>query len=105
STAGGAAALELVEEASLDEALPLLGGDLHVGRGEQVDARGDHLDLPIEAEDQPGGEVHQATRDLIVGALEVHDDRHALPIPLPDVARVVEATGLGTMDRGHGRDS
>src|SRR3954468_3949648 len=56
---------ELVVEAS-GEALALLGGDLDVGRGQQVHAIGGHLDLPAEAEHQAGGEVHQAPGDGVL---------------------------------------
>src|SRR5207244_8750700 len=85
----GGDALELVVEGARPQALPLLGGNLDVGRREQVHAVGDGLDLPTETEDEPGREVHQASRRRVFRGLEVHDHRDPGPELVPQIAGVV----------------
>jgi hypothetical protein len=71
-------------------------------RCEQIHAGGHHLDLAVQPEHQARSEVDQPAGDRVVGALEVHDDRDTLLEPFPDVTRVVEPSGLRTVDGGHG---
>src|SRR6266511_113108 len=95
------ASLELVEEAPFDQPFPLLGGHLQVGRREQVDPLRHHLDLPVQAEDQARGEVHQPTGRRVFGPLQVHDHRYTLAVSLPDLASLVEPPRLRAVDGSH----
>src|SRR4051812_21343844 len=88
------AALSLVEEAAaLEQARPLLGRDLNVSRREQEDLVGDPLHAAVECVGEAAGEVDQALREILVGALEVEDDRDRLLELVRDLLRVVEAAG------------
>src|SRR5919198_1503439 len=93
---------ELVVEPAFAETLPLLGGDLHVGRREQVHAVRHQLDLPVEPEHEARGEVDQPPGDRVVGALQVHDHGDAVAKLVPEVTGLVEALRLGLVNRGTG---
>src|SRR5919206_2816486 len=68
--------LRLVEEAAaLEQARPLLGGDLDVSRGQQEDLVGDTLHPAVERVGEAAREVDQPLREVLVGALQVQDDR------------------------------
>src|SRR5205823_15063764 len=70
--------LRLVEEAAaLEQARPLLGRDLDVSRREQEHLVRDALHAPVQRVREPAGEVDQPLRQLLVGALQVEDDRDA----------------------------
>src|SRR5438270_11385384 len=84
--------LRLVEEAAaLEQARALLGGDLDVARREQENLVRDALHAPAQRVREPAGEVDQPLRQLLVGALQVEDDRDAVLELVRDLLRVVEA--------------
>src|SRR5581483_8984602 len=91
--------LRLVEErAALEHAGALLGGDLDIARGEQEDLVGDALHAAVERVGQSAGEVDEPLGELLVGALEVENDRHTLLEPVGDLLRVVEAAREDEVD-------
>src|SRR5437588_1939651 len=84
--------LRLVEEAAaLEESGPLLGRYLDVSRRQQEDLVGDALHAAVQCIGEPAREVDQAFRQLVVGALQVEDDRDPLLVAVGDLLRVVEA--------------
>src|SRR4051795_10518354 len=68
----------LVEEALFDELGLLLGRDLNVARGQHEDLVRDPLHAAVEGVRQAAGEVDQPLGEVVVGVLEVQDDRDAL---------------------------
>src|SRR5918994_3904828 len=83
----------LVEEALLDQPRALLRRDLDVARREQEDLVGDPLHAAVERVGEAGREVDQAHGQLVVGPLEVEDDRDRLLELVRDVLGVVEGLG------------
>src|SRR5215467_8750848 len=81
----------LVEEAPLEHPRPVLGRELDVRRGEEEDLVGDPLHAAVERVREAAREVDQPLRELLVGALEVEDDRDRLLELVGDLLRVVEA--------------
>src|SRR5207244_10922451 len=91
--------LRLVEEAAaLEEAGALLGRDLDVSRREQEDLVRDALHAAVEGVGEPAREVDEPLRQLLVGALEVEDDRDAVLELVRDLLRVVEAPRQDEVD-------
>src|SRR5215831_1773844 len=85
-------ALSLVEEAAvLEHARALLRRDLDVAGREQEDLVGDTLHAAVERVGEAAAEVDQPLRQILVGALEVEDDGHAVLEAVGDLLRVVEA--------------
>src|SRR5437870_13321273 len=83
-------ALGLVEEAAaLEEPRALLGRHLDVSRREQKDLVGDALHAAVEGIREAAGEVDQALGEILVGALQVEDDRDRLLELVRDLLRVV----------------
>src|SRR5207244_13510646 len=86
------ASSRLVEEAAaLEQAGTLLGRDLDVSRREQEDLVRDALHAAVQSVGSPAREVDAPLRQLLVGALEVEDDRDAVLELVRDLLRVVEA--------------
>src|SRR5437588_966185 len=91
--------LRLVEEAAaLEQACPLLGGDLDVSRREQEDFVRDALHAPVQGVREPAREVDQPLRELLVGALEVEDNRDPVLELVRDLLGVVEASRQDEVD-------
>src|SRR5438552_17984154 len=68
--------LRLVEEsAALEHARAFLGGDFDVARRQKEDLVGDALHATVERVRQAAREIDEPLRQLLVGALEVEDDR------------------------------
>src|SRR4051794_40950088 len=73
------ALLRLVEEAAaLEEARALLRRDLDVPRRQEEDLVGDALHAAVERVRQSARKIDQPFRELLVGALQVEDDRDRL---------------------------
>src|SRR4051812_9039821 len=84
--------LGLVEEAAaFEQSRAFLRGDLHVPRCEEEDLVGDALHAAVERVRQAAGEVDQPLRELLIGSLQVEDDRDRLLELVRDLLRVVEA--------------
>ena len=80
--------------ALVGEAAARLGGDvpavdLDAGGRQEEHAGRDPLDGPVEAEDQPGGEVHHAAGVGLVHIGEIHNDGDAVAEGLADDPRLV----------------
>src|SRR6476619_4655465 len=83
--------LSLVEEAAaLKQARPLFGGDLDVARRQQEDLVGDALHAAVEGIREPAREVDQPLRQLLVGPLQVEDDRDAVLEAIRDLLGVLK---------------
>src|SRR5438874_7075516 len=96
--------LGLVEEAAaLEESRALLGGDLDIARSEEEDLVGDPLHAAVEGVRQAAGKVDQPLRELLIGALQVEDDRDRLLELVGDLLRVVEAARDDEMDARRAR--
>src|SRR6266540_7056873 len=94
----------LVEEAAaLEEPRPLLGRDLDVSRREQEHLVGDALHPAVERIRQAAGEVDQALGQILVGALQIQNDRDRLLELVRDLLRVVEAARDDQVDAHRGR--
>src|SRR4249919_956439 len=94
--------LGLVEEAALEQAGLLLGGDLDVLGGEQEDSLRDALHPAAEGVGHARGEVDQPLGELAVGRLEVDDHRLRALELVGDLLGVVEASWS---DDVHGGDA
>ena len=89
---------------------PIAGGDvpavdLDAGGRQEEHAGRDPLDGPVEAEDQPGGEVHHAAGVGLVHIGEIHNDGDAVAEGLADDAGLVVGGGVDRDDAaqvGHG---
>src|SRR3972149_2838511 len=82
----------LVEEvASLAHLRPLRGGKLDVRRREQEDLVGHTLHATVQGVREAAREVDQPLRQLLIGALEVEDDRNRALELVGNLLRVVEA--------------
>src|SRR2546429_9689293 len=100
----GTPGLRLVEEAAaLEHAGAFLGRDLDVSRGEEEDLVRDALHAAVERVREPAGEVDQPLRQLLVGALQIEDDRDAVLELVRDLLRVVEAPRQDEMGAHRGR--
>src|SRR5207244_1115276 len=82
---------------------PSGGPDLGVSRREQEHLVRDALHAPVERVREPAGEVDQPLRQLLVGALQIEDDRDAVLELVRDLLRVVEAPRQDEMDAHRGR--
>src|SRR5947207_9791142 len=91
SPADPAARLRLIEEAALEQARALLGGDLDVARRQEEDLVRDALHAAVERVGQAAREVDQPLREVLIGALQVQDDGDRLLEAVGDLLRVVEA--------------
>ena len=76
----------------------LLGGDLDVARSEEEDLVGDALHSAVHRVGQAAAEVDEPLRELLVGALQVEDDRHPLLEAVGDLLCVVEASRQHEVD-------
>src|SRR5918995_430797 len=87
-----AAFLRLVEEAAaLEHAGALLSRDFDVSGREQEHLVGNALHAPVERIGEAAGEVDQALREVLVGALKVEDHGDTVLEAIGDLLRVVEA--------------
>src|SRR5664279_5914127 len=102
-----ARSLRLVEEAAaLQHPRPLLRGHLDVPRRQQEDLVSDALHAAVQRIREAASEIDQALRELLVGALQIEDHRHAFLEAVRDLLGVVEAAGQHEMDaRGAARDA
>src|SRR5213080_5357644 len=92
NSATGVVFLGLVEEAaSLEQARALLGRDFDVARRQQEDLVGHALHPAVECVGEAAGEIDEALREVLIGALEVEDDRDRLLELVRDLLGVVEA--------------
>src|SRR5450759_4962662 len=95
---GRAGELELIEEALLNEARPLLGRDLDVARREQEDLVADPLHAPVEGVGEPAAEVDESLGELRARALQVDDHRDVDLELVGDLLCVVEVLGDDQVD-------
>src|ERR1700712_333070 len=99
----GAAGRSLVGvEAGLRDALALVGRDVHVGRGEKEDLRGDLVERPPQGECQAGGEVDETLGVGVVHRDQIHDHGRAIAKALADGAglAVILRTQRGDLRQG-----
>ena len=92
-----------LRSALVGEAAARLGGDvsavdLDAGGRQEEHAGRDPLDGPVEAEDQPGGEVHHAAGVGLVHIGEIHNDGDAVAEGLADDAGLVVGGGVDRDD-------
>src|SRR2546423_3464517 len=98
------AALSLVEEAAaLEEACALLGRHFDVSRRQQENLVGNALHAAVECVGEAAREVDQALGEILVGALQVEDDRDRLLELVRDLLRVVEAARHDEVNADGGR--
>src|SRR4029077_15450373 len=91
--------LGLVEEAAaLEHPRAFFGGHLDVSRWQEEDLVGNALHAAVERVRETAAKVDEALRQLLVGALEIQDHRHAFLEPVGDLLRVVEAPRQDEMD-------
>src|SRR5262245_50561301 len=96
---GDRVTLALVEEAALEDAGLLLGGDLDVLGSEQEDSLRDPLHAPAERVGHAGREVDQALGELAVRRLKVDDHRLRALELVGDLLGVVEASRRDHVER------
>ena len=82
--------LGLVEEAFVEQPRLLLGGHLDVARRQQEDLLGDPLHAAVQRVGQAGAEVDHPLGELVIGRLQVEDDRDLSLELVGDLLGVVE---------------
>src|ERR1700710_2085209 len=88
----------LVEEARVEVARLVLGGQLDVLGREQEDLVGDALHAALERVGEPGGEVDQPLGEARLDGLQIDDDRDAALVAVADRLRVVERARNAQVD-------
>src|SRR6266508_3887672 len=97
------AAVFLVEEAAaFQETRALLCGNFDVAGRQEKHLVGNTLHPAVKRVRQAAGEVDQALREGLVGAMEIEDDGNRLLELVRDLLRVIEAARDDEMDAHRG---